>query len=376
MIILKFGGTSVSTKKSLEAISKIVSKQKKNNPVVIVSALKGITDLLLSLSTSSTSNQITILQKIKKVHIGLIQQFWLSEKEKNIHVSYITEVIKNISSVLKTHRKLVLEFQDKIASYGEIMSSYIVCQVLRLNDISATQIIATELIVTNDNFGNAKFCPVLTKKKVISKLKPLINKNIIPVITGFIGSTRDGKVTTLGRGSSDYSASIVGCCLGAKEIQIWTDVDGIYSADPRIVKKAKILKRISYKLAEVFANSGAKVLCPKTIKPAVENKIPIRILNTFSPLSQGTSIACNEKIIKQHICGVMYKHLHGNQISVSIIGQNFKSKLFVQEIRDFLSGLCKQKVYLRKSDNYSCLFLIESNNPVGIVNALHNKYCA
>lgn len=377
MIILKFGGTSVSTKKTIQTIRQIVTEQKNNKPVVIVSALKGITDSLLLLLVLPSSHEENLLNEIKNVHIALIRELWPLGKDKNTHEFYITKIIKKISLLLKTSDKSDLEFQDKVVSYGEIMSSYIVCQALQsCHRLSAQQIVASEIIITDNNFGNAKYYPTFTKNKMISKIMPLINSDIIPIITGFIGATRQGKITTLGRGGSDYSASIVGSCLGAKEIQIWTDVDGIYSADPRIVPNAKILKYMSYKLAEAFANSGAKVLCPKTIRPAIQNKIPIRVLNTFNPLGYGTSINSFEPIAKKTICGVTYKQLRRKQILVSIIGQNLKSKLLLREVNDFLSGLCKQKVSLHSSNNYSYLFLIESNNPVDIVNALNNKFIA
>ena len=146
------------------------------------------------------------------------------------------------------------------------------------------------MIITDDNFGSADFLLQPTKINIKKILTPLIKKNIVPVITGFIGSTKNNQVTTLGRGGSDYTASIIGFCLGASEIQIWTDVDGIMTADPKIVKKARSVELVSYEEASELAVLGAKVLHPKTILPAVTKNIPVRILNTFNPSHKGTTI--------------------------------------------------------------------------------------
>lgn len=179
------------------------------------------------------------------------------------------------------------------------MSSAILANALESHGINVSQVIATDLIVTNDNFGSAEFILEPTRKKIKKILMPLVKKGIVPVVTGFIGTTKKGQVTTLGRGGSDYSAAIIGFCLAVDEIQIWTDVDGIFTVDPRIVKNARPLQVVSFKEAAELAAFGAKILHPRCIAPAIKAAIPVRILNTFNPNRSGTLITTNHKISRQ-----------------------------------------------------------------------------
>lgn len=322
MIVAKFGGTSVSSAKSIKTICSIVSKEIGRNPVVVVSALSGITDLLLSLHNLPKSHFEDKIQTIKTLHISLLKKLW-KEGAPDECLVFIHKQINEIKKCLNS-RNFNKGYLDKIASFGEIMSSYIIAKVLNAKGISAKQIIATDLIITDDSFGSAEFLVNPTKVRVKRILQPLIKKRIVPVITGFIGSTKDGQVTTLGRGGSDYTASIIGFCLGVDEIQIWTDVDGIMTADPTVVKNARTVKLVSYKEAAELAVLGAKVLHPKTILPAIEKNIPVRILNTDNPNSEGTtivrevyrlnqvtSISCKKNIKLIHIRAPKMFLMHG-----------------------------------------------------------------
>lgn len=289
VIVAKFGGTSVSSSQRISTICKIVKNELDRKPVVVVSALSGVTDLLLSISNSTAFEKNKKIKQIKDLHFLLIKDFWQENQQaKEIH-KYIEDKIAEIEEISKS-----IEFSkstiDKLISYGEIMSSYIIAQALNSRGILSKPVIATELIVTDDCFGSSEFLLKPTKKKIISILEPLIKKGIVPVVTGFIGATKDGKTTTLGRGGSDYSASIIGFCLNAQEIQIWTDVNGIFTADPRIVKKAKKISTISYKEASELAIFGAKVLHPRTIRTATWSNIPVKVLNTFNIKDHGTLI--------------------------------------------------------------------------------------
>ncbi len=288
MIIVKFGGTSVSTKDRISNICEIVGKRVTKNPVVIVSALSGVTDLLIS-STKFPEQSKDTFQKIKELHVDLIKSIWKKDAAASKTISYIDSILVEAKKVLGKG-DLDKSSIDRLSSFGEIMSSYIVSEALKSSGIKAQQVVATELIVTDSNFGEAEFLPEETKKAVNKTLKPLSEKNVVPVVTGFIGATKDGKTTTLGRGGSDYSASIIGYSLDADEIEIWTDVDGILTADPRLVKTAKLLDKISYKEASELATFGAKVLHPRTIRPAVKAGIPVRVLNSFNLKSEGTLI--------------------------------------------------------------------------------------
>lgn len=288
MIVLKFGGTSVSTPDRISTICEIVKNKISKNPVVVVSALKTVTDSLLSLPLLSKKEQQEKLVALKKIHAELIRSVLDSSSSKEAN-QYIDKNVKKVEKLLivKTKDKA---FYDKLASYGEIMSSFIISKAIEQNGIKSSQLLSTDFIITNNSFGCAEFIPEKTRIKSQKIILPLLEKGIVPVVTGFIGSTASGKTTTLGRGGSDYTASIMGFCLGASEIQIWTDVDGVFSADPRLVENAKILSRISYSEASELATFGTKVLHPRTIKPAIENGIPVRVLNTFNPTFNGTLI--------------------------------------------------------------------------------------
>ncbi len=302
MIILKFGGTSVSSTKSLKTIVDIVKRQKDKNPIVVVSAVSGVTDLLLSLFKNE-GNRETILKQIENLHSNLIEDYY--GKVPIEQRGYILDCLKKVNKLLNGNVNN-LELCDEIISFGEIMSSYIIANILNGSNINARQIIATSLIVTNDHFGSAEFLPSETQQQSKKILIPLVKKGIVPVVTGFIGQTKNGKITTLGRGGSDYTAAILGFCLSAKEIQIWTDVDGIFTSDPKLIKQAKVISDVSYKEASELAAFGAKILHPRTIRPAISSGIPVRVLNTFNPTAKGTIIK-NRDRQKSHIVAIASK---------------------------------------------------------------------
>jgi len=287
MIIVKFGGTSVSSNERISAICQIVENQLKKDPIIVVSALSGVTDLLLSLPHLPKYKLTLELKNLKKIHEELIENVFSDENLKKDVTDFINGKIEEIAELKKSTEKSLL---DKLSSFGEIMSSYIIAKALEQKGFKTVPVLATNLIVTNDNFGSAEFIPDQTIKQIKKIINPLIKNRIVPVITGFIGATKKGEVTTLGRGGSDYSASIIGFCLKALEIQIWTDVDGIFTTDPRLVKSARSLSVVSFREAAELATFGAKVLHPRTIHPAVKAGIPVRVLNTFNPKGKGTLI--------------------------------------------------------------------------------------
>ncbi len=303
MIISKFGGTSLSTADRIKTLCKITENGLDKKPILIVSAISGITDLLLD-ATFSLKNKPLSITKIRKIHNQLIKDLFNVKKQKEVN-KYVDSKLNELSTLLTKDNYKKAEI-DNIICYGEILSSYIVTQALETFGIKAQQVVANILIVTDDNFGSAEFLPALTQGKVKHMLEPIIKKNIIPVVTGFMGSTKDGQITTLGRGGSDYSAAIIGFCLKASEVQIWTDVDGIFTADPKIVKKATLLQQISYKEASELAVFGAKVLHPRTIKPAIKAGIPVRVLNTLKPEGKGTLI-CNKPDLQNPVTAITYK---------------------------------------------------------------------
>lgn len=277
-IVAKFGGTSVASKEAILTVVEIV-RCLIRRPVLVVSAVSGITDALLK-------RQIEL---VRTVHERLVNELFPDIGTRLEIIDYVNQQLKIIGEISKKANLSPAE-TDRLVSFGEIISSYIISKVLQAHGIASEQVIATKMIVTDDNFTKAEFLLQETQENVRNILRPLIEKGIVPVVTGFIGSTRNGKVTTLGRGGSDYSASIIGFCLKASEIQIWTDVDGVYTANPRIVKNAQLLPVVSYEQALLLAESGAKVLHPKTMGPALKGDIPIRVLNTFNIQNSGTLV--------------------------------------------------------------------------------------
>lgn len=279
MIVAKFGGTSVASKQRILNIVEITKKQLSKKPVLVVSAVSKVTDALLKKD----------IKLVKKIHQELIKDLFTDSKALLDVSGYIDVCLKEAEKLAKLAH-LIPKDWDHLVSFGEIISSYIIAKFLQANGVNSQQILATELIVTDDNYQNAEVLPRETAKQVKEILLPLISQNIVPVVTGFIAATKSGQTTTLGRGGSDYSASIIGQIIEAEEIQIWTDVDGIMTSDPKIVKNAKIIELISYQEASELAVLGAKVLHPKTILPAIKKNIPVKILNTFKPNYKGTTI--------------------------------------------------------------------------------------
>ena len=294
MLVMKFGGTSVSSKESIEAICCLVKDNLNKQPVVVVSALSKVTDSLVEICTKEYFSE-AILEDIYNKHDTLARNF-LGGQELNQFLNYIKLCLGEVKQKLNTiYAENILEIspalKDEIVFYGEKMSSFLIAAIIKhKTTIDARQILSNTCIITNKKFGGADYIAAPTKKNTCNVLLPLINQKIVPIVTGFVGATKDGQITTLGRGGSDYSASILGYALGATEIQIWTDVDGVYSTDPRLIKTAKLLKVLAYEEASELANLGAKVLHPRTIKPAIIAKIPVKVLNTFNPSCEGTTI--------------------------------------------------------------------------------------
>src|SRR3989338_10051000 len=288
-IVIKFGGTSVATKEAVLAIVAIVKRYRAEGPVVVVSAIRGVTEALLALAKCPKAQIPSHISAIRVTHEALATALFPAETVSDILAYVDAELAK--TARLARGGKFSPEKMDVLVSSGEIMSSYMISHALRAHVIASEQVISTEVVATDDNFIQAEFLPKETEKDARKIIVPLIRKGIVPVVTGFLGCAPDGRTTTLGRGGSDYSASILGRSLGAKEIQIWTDVDGIFTADPRVVKNARIISDISYREASEMAAFGARVLHPRTIRPAVEKNIPVRVLNTFNLKAPGTLVS-------------------------------------------------------------------------------------
>jgi len=281
MIVMKFGGTSVGSVEAIKAVTAIVKSNLKKKPVVVASAVSGITNQLVRISENLHSKKETnkIIAEIRKRHDNIITELCI---KKDI----IENLFKEFTSAVSSQKKFSPETVDMISCYGERFSVRILAEYLRSSGIVARAYDAWEIgMITNDDFGNSE--PLEDSFNMLRNITKLTD---VPVITGFIGKTIDGRITTLGRGGSDYTAAIIGSAINTEEIQIWTDVNGIMSADPKVVNDAKTIPIMSFEEAAELAYFGAKVLHPKTILPAVKRNIPVRVLNTFNPKSKGTLI--------------------------------------------------------------------------------------
>lgn len=296
--MIKFGGTSVGDAQHMRRAIDIVAAARHRKPAVVVSALSGVTNQLLeatALAAAGRMPEVTkIVEEIRRRHeqIGfeLVRQksdyleSFLSQLRT--HTDQIADILKGISLV----GEVSLRARDKIVAIGEKLSSLLFSYTMRLKTLTGVHIDSEEVVVTDDHFGEASPVMDQTRQAAQRLVVPEMERDHIPVMGGFIGRATNGATTTLGRGGSDLSAAILGAAIGAEEIQIWTDVDGMMTCDPRLIPRAKVIDHLSYEEAAELAYFGAKVLHPKTIAPAVAQKIPIRVLNTHNVDSPGTLI--------------------------------------------------------------------------------------
>ncbi len=305
-LVMKFGGTSVGNAQAMRETSGLIldTRDEWGNVVVVASGMGSrpvkVTDLLLGGAQAALNGNrqeyLDIAEQMRLVHYeaidGLLEpegerQEILAENERFIqHYVALCDAVHVLGEL--TPRAL-----DTISGMGEQMSVRILAAFLRQEGHNAEAVDATVLIATDESFQNAN--PLMQETIAWStvRLRPLLEDGVIPIVTGFIGSTLDGAATTLGRGGSDYSASIIGQVLDADEVWIWTDVDGVMTTDPRLVPEARSIPILTYREVSELAYYGARVLHPKTMRPCIENDIPLRIKNTFNPDHPGTVIVAN-----------------------------------------------------------------------------------
>jgi aspartate kinase len=299
MIICKFGGTSVADREAITRLIGIIraarqaaiqpESQDWRGPVVVVSALGGATDRLLGVAAEAGAGDIEGAQQHVRAlcdrHVEVAGIITIPAERTAVE-QFIRAEFDNIERVvgaLGVLCEVSPRWLDAIASTGEILSSRIVAAALSSHGLAAGWVDARRAIVTTDDFTAAAPLWAETTAAVHRTVDPVLIERKIAVIGGFVGANREGVTTTLGRGGSDYSAAIIGACLDATEIQIWTDVDGMLTADPRIVKNTRVVPQLSFAEASELAYFGAKVLHPATIQPAVAKNIPVRILNSKRP---------------------------------------------------------------------------------------------
>ena len=298
MVVMKFGGTSVGDGERILRAARIVAREATTGgtPVVVVSAMEGVTDALIRAARAAAHHKSDLLHRtiaeLYSRHEGAARKVAAPGERGTLltEVRALVREFENLCSAIQVLGELTPRGLDAVASLGERLSVRLLATAVRREGAPARAIEATGLIVTNDRHGAASPLLEPTRKRTRAVLLPLLEEGVTPVVTGFIGATAEGAITTLGRGGSDFTAAILGYCLDVEEVWIWTDVDGVMTADPRIVPEARTLPELSYAEAAELSYFGAKVIHPKTILPAVERKIPIRIKNTFNPDGPSTLI--------------------------------------------------------------------------------------
>src|SRR5438876_2832498 len=330
MIVMKFGGTSVESASAIERVARIVRERIDRRPIVVVSAMGKTTNKLLAIAgaaiSSTRSDFIAQIHDLRDFHsrearlvVPLVNRAEL-DRTLDEHFQELTELVKGLAVLGELTPRSI----DAISSYGERLSSYIVTLAFRHFGMDTAHVDSRRVIVTDRRHTQALPLFAETYSRLEKTIPPLAATQVV-VMGGFIGSTEEGVTTTLGRGGSDYTASIVGAGIGAKEIQIWTDVDGMLTADPTILPGGHRVKTISFAEAAELAYFGAKVLHPATVVPAIEKNIPVLILNSRRPEVAGTrivsetvhcgnvvkSIACKRKITLVNIHSTRMLMAHG-----------------------------------------------------------------
>jgi len=299
MLVMKFGGTSVGSAERMEAVAGIIQQVRGGHPrlVVVVSAMSGVTDELIGVARAAAEGRMEECEVMQAGllarHLEVSQHLLADADQRQATCTSITEgmaELERFCQSIAVMGEVTRRGLDMVSAIGEKLSATILSTLLCAQAVPAQYVDASRVLVTDDRFGGANPLSPETTVRLAEQVRPLVERGLVPVITGFIGATVQGVPTTLGRGGGDYSAAIIGACLGAEEVWIWSDVDGILTADPNLVPEARTLQELSYVEAAELAYFGAEVLHPKTIRPLEEQSIPLRIRNTFHPTHPGTLI--------------------------------------------------------------------------------------
>jgi bifunctional aspartokinase / homoserine dehydrogenase 1 len=301
MQVMKFGGTSVGTADAIQQVVSILTKAYETDPsappIAVVSAMGGVTNLLIESANAAADGDasagIELRQKLLDRHVRALHELVPDEDVRSHSLGQIEHQIDRCVQLIESVavlRDLSPRARDWIVSFGERLSSVLVAAAIEAKGVSAQPVDSGSYLITDGVFGNASPLMDESRRRAQEVFSPLIASKTIPVVTGFFGASEAGVVTTLGRGGSDYAATILGALLDVSEVMIWTDVDGVLSADPRLVPEARTLAEISFAEAAELAYFGAKVIHPRTVQPAIEHGMAIWIKNTFNPDHAGTRI--------------------------------------------------------------------------------------
>lgn len=314
MIVMKFGGTSTQDAQAITNVVRIVKSHLTSKPIVIISAIAQATNMLEKIGKLASEKNDREAKEVATLlfnrHYSIVDQL-IRHISRNRTLRNVLETTKEeIDSIIKgitILRELTPRTLDTLYSYGELLSSRIVTVALQDQGIQAEWIDTKDFMITDENFTRAMPLMEELENRLRSIAQSLIDKGVVPVTQGFIGVTSTGRRTTMGRESSDFSAAIIGAVLDADDIQIWTDVDGVLTADPTVVENPKKIKQLSFEEAYQLSYFGAKILHPNTMLPAIEKSIPIHIYNSRKPQSKGTLISIQLQPHETIVKSVAYK---------------------------------------------------------------------
>jgi aspartokinase/homoserine dehydrogenase 1 len=381
-LVMKFGGTSVGNAERIAQVAEIVRAQvaRGDQVIVVLSAMSGVTNALLACALDAANGNIANLLptrgELHRRHSEVIAELVTTESAR-VSLREVTENtldgFEDLCSSIFVLGESTPRGRDAVASVGERLIVPIVSQVLRECGLAAKALDATQLIVTDEVYGAADPLMDVTRDKARDKLLPILAEGAVPVTTGFIGATRAGIVTTLGRGGSDFTATILGSALDADQVWIWTDVNGVMTTDPRVVPDANTLPEISYAEAAELAYFGAKVIHPKTILPAAEKNIPIRILNSFNPSHAGTLI-----VRDPHATDSLVKAITAIR-NLSIITVEGRGMIGVPGVAGrVFTAVAREQVNVlmisQSSSEQNICFLVETHSSDRAINSLQREF--
>lgn len=381
-VVMKFGGTSVGSAERIAQVTEIVRVQvsQGSHVVVVLSAMSGVTNTLLgALRDAANGNMGKLLQtrdELLKKHLDVVNALIKNPSAREQLTAATTTALdrfEDLCSSIYVLGEITPRATDAVGSLGERLIVPIAAQAFVDAGIRAQPVPANELIVTDDNFVSASPLMQETREQTRAKLLPILESGEVAVTTGFIGATKKGVITTLGRGGSDYTATIIGAALDADEVQIWTDVNGVMTTDPRIVPEAITLPEISYGEAAELSYFGAKVIHPKTILPVAEKNTPIRILNSFEPTHPGTLIVREPKGNGSPIRGITAIR---NVSLVTVEGRGMQgvpgmaARVFSSVARKNISVL----MFSQSSSEQNICLVIESSGVPQAVSEMENEF--
>ena len=321
---MKFGGTSVKDADAIGQLCRIVARESRPT-LLVVSALAGVTDGLIDLATTASRGDRQalppLIETLRQRHLDLATEV-IPAPARDALIDAIADTVRELEALVhavSVLHELSPRSADAIAASGEALSARLVAGALAATGGHAAWVDATQILVTDDAHGRAQPLMDATTRRLRTIVAPLLEAGKVPIISGYVGATDDGVTTTLGRGGSDYSAAIFGAALDAAEIQIWTDVDGMLTADPRIVDGARLVRRLSFAEASELAYFGAKVLHPATIQPAVARSIPVRILNARRPDGAGTEITSARMLMAHGFLNRLFEVFDRHETPVDVV---------------------------------------------------------